>query len=170
MKPESIRAFALIEVLMLVLLVSTISGMGSYALVRTLAINRRVAAAANDEATTEEIMRHLRRDAAAADGAKLTTDATPVLTLRQATQQVRYRSSDKTVVRTVQHGNQPPVQRTWRFQRTRLRWHVERSPRGGSMVWAAMSRIDSKQPAKQPKREYAVGIRVGSLKTSEVAR
>lgn len=161
MSAKHTRGYMLVQMMVVVILISVVVGMGSYALDQTLKINRRVTAWANDDVATRDMLQWVRRDVAAAVGVETVAQQRPILRVRRPEGMIRYQADNQTVERLTQSDNGPPGRRTWRFRRSSFGWTVERSAGGGALVWTDVTVRDPKDPSRPPTLRYAVAVRAG---------
>lgn len=157
----------MLHTLMAVTLIGTAMGMGTYATTRSIQMQRRLAGWTNDDAVAKDILKHIRRDASRARDARLIGEESATLEMTGPSGPIRYRLGPDTVERIAEAAKGPADSSTWRFQRSTLRWAVERGQTGGGVVWVVVQIRDPIQRSRPLTHQFATGVRLGGLAAVE---
>lgn len=156
------RAFTLMEILVSILLIAAVTTLGTYGVTRSLRIQNRASAWANDDTVTKGILHRLRGDLANAKDAEMVTDGSGALLLRGPGGEVRYRNLGNGVERIEQPKGAEPTRYAWPLTRSSLRWSVEGIVDGGKVVWTRVEILDPIRRGGRPTMDaYATAGRVG---------
>jgi hypothetical protein len=162
MRPRRFQGFMLVEVLLWATLMGVVLSIAMAATNDIVVIQRRIAAWEDDDTVTQDLLRGLRRDVAAAVKVDAPSQQRLVLHLVHPERNITYRASAEGVGRTLQEAKGGAVRRTWRLRRSALKWLIDRTPTGGSVLWTNVEIRDPLRKTSQIVHSYAVAMRLGA--------
>lgn len=127
------RAFSLLQIVATLPLLLLMAGLGYQLITRTMHVQGRLHAQAQEEAHLRGLIRQLKHDASSVPGAEIEADGLR-LVLDGPEGEIVYASAGTSVTRTVETANRPPTL-SWDLPRSRVRFSVESPGPRADLIW-----------------------------------